>query len=68
MISAGRPRLRVSIVYAPADAQDGGRQSMSEVLMHGREAGGRAHHRLRPWQLTAIEPLVGARTPTVVEL
>ena len=53
MISAGRPRLRVSIVYAPADAREGRRQSMREVLMHGREAGGGAHHRLWPWQVSA---------------
>ena len=43
MISAGRPRLRVSIVYTPADTQDGRKQCMREVLVHGREAGGRVH-------------------------
>lgn len=62
MISAGMPRLRVSIVHAPAEARDGQMQSMREVLVHGREAGGRAHHRLWPWQVMAVELLVGHRT------
>ena len=53
MISAGMPRLRVSIVHAPAEARDGQMQSMREVLVHGREAGGRAHHRLWLWQVMA---------------
>ena len=53
MISAGMPRLRVSVVYAPADAREGRRQGMREVLMHGREAGGGARHRLWPWQVSA---------------
>ena len=30
----------MSIVYTPADARDGRKQCMREVLMHGRGAGG----------------------------